>query len=68
MLWAWLWVVGVGADQFGPSTTLQDNHKYYTLSVYQNNIANSFEENFIDMENAEIKQGELYNLNSSNFH
>jgi len=57
MLWAWLWVVGVGADQPAPSTSLQDNHKYYTLSVYQNNIGNSFDENFIDMENAEVRRG-----------
>jgi len=55
MLWVWLWVVGVGAEQPAPSTTLQDNHKYYALSVFQN--GNAFNENFIDMENAEMKHG-----------
>lgn len=40
-----------------PSTTLEDNHRYYTMSVYQNNEANSFTDNFINMENAEVKEG-----------
>jgi len=40
-----------------PSSKVQDNHKYYTLSVYQNNQEGSFDKNFIDMENAEIKTG-----------
>lgn len=40
-----------------PSNTVQDIHKYYNLSVYQNNVAQSFDKNFIDMENAEIKHG-----------
>ena len=40
-----------------PSNTVQDIHKYYNLSVYQNNAAQSFDKNFIDMENAEIKHG-----------
>lgn len=61
MRWSWLWLVGVGvgaalgAEQ--PATTQQDNHKYYTLSVFQNNIGGSFDENFIDMENADVKHG-----------
>ena len=41
------------------STTLEDNHRYYTMSVYQNNEANSFTDNFINMENAEVKEGEF---------
>jgi hypothetical protein len=36
---------------------VQDNHRYYTLSVFQNNVQNSFDDNFIDMEKAEIKEG-----------
>jgi len=40
-----------------PSNTVQDSHKYYNLSVYQNNAAQSFDKNFIDMESAEIKHG-----------
>jgi len=40
-----------------PATTLQDHHKYYTLSVYQNNALKTFDDNFIDMENAELKHG-----------
>lgn len=40
-----------------PSNTVQDTHKYYNLSVYQNNAAQSFDKNFIDMESAEIKHG-----------
>ena len=42
-----------------PSNTVQDTHKYYNLSVYQNNAAQSFDKNFIDMESAEIKHGNL---------
>ena len=61
MLWVWLLlvVVGVGAEHPSPSSTVQDKHLYYTLSVFQNNNGNSFDDNFIDMENAEIKHGEL---------
>ena len=42
-----------------PASVVQDSHyySYYTLSVFQNNVKNSFDENFIDMEKAEIKQG-----------
>ena len=40
-----------------PASVVQDSHRYYTLSVFQNNVKNSFDENFIDMEKAEIKQG-----------
>jgi hypothetical protein len=40
-----------------PSSSVQDNHRYYTLTVTQNNAANSFDDNFIDMESAEIKTG-----------
>ena len=42
-----------------PATTLQDHHKYYTLSVYQNNALKTFDDNFIDMENAELKHGNV---------
>ena len=42
-----------------PSSSVQDNHKYYKLSVYQNNALKAFDENFIDMEAAEIKAGEI---------
>merc|ERR1712223_170026 len=45
-----------GADD-SPSNVVQDTHKYYNLSVYQNNAAKSFDKNFIDMESAEIKHG-----------
>merc|ERR1712038_810680 len=45
-----------GADD-SPSNVVQDTHKYYNLSVYQNNAAQSFDKNFIDMESAEIKHG-----------
>lgn len=45
-----------GGDD-SPSNTVQDTHKYYNLSVYQNNAAQSFDKNFIDMESAEIKHG-----------
>jgi len=40
-----------------PSSTVQDNHKYYKLSVYQNDVLHTFDDNFIDMESAEIKTG-----------
>jgi len=57
MLLVWLlWVVGVGAGP-APSTTLQDDHQYYTMSVFQNNAGNSFDQNFVDMENADVKHG-----------
>ena len=42
-----------------PSSSVQDDHKYYKLSVYQNNAIKTFDENFIDMEAAEIKAGEI---------
>ena len=42
-----------------PSSTVRDDHKYYTLEVYQNNNNKSFDDNFIDMENAEVKSGKL---------
>lgn len=65
MLVAALLVVVWGAAEHGatspgddsPSNTVQDTHKYYNLSVYQNNAAQSFDKNFIDMESAEIKHG-----------
>ena len=56
MLWVLLLVVSVGAE--APSSTVEDDHRYYTLSVYQNNEDNSFTDNFINMENAEVKEGE----------
>ena len=40
-----------------PTSTVRDDHKYYTLEVYQNNQHKSFDDNFIDMENAEVKSG-----------
>ena len=71
MLSAWLlvWVAAVRAtpgaehaptppSEHVPSSSVQDNHKYYTLSVYQNNAVTTFDDNFIDMERAEIKAGE----------
>ena len=42
-----------------PSNTVRDDHKYYTLEVYQNNNDKSFDNNFIDMENAEVKSGKF---------
>jgi len=70
MLSAWLlvWVAAVRAtpgaehaptppSEHVPSSSVQDNHKYYTLSVYQNNAVTTFDDNFIDMERAEIKAG-----------
>ena len=42
-----------------PSNTVRDDHKYYTLEVYQNNNNKSFDDNFIDMENAEVKSGKF---------
>ena len=56
------WSAEHGATSPGddsPSNTVQDTHKYYNLSVYQNNAAQSFDKNFIDMESAEIKHGNL---------
>lgn len=38
-----------------PSETVSDQHRYYTLTVSQNNEHNSFDDNFIDMESAEVK-------------
>jgi len=40
-----------------PTAKVQDNHKYYKLSVFQNNAQETFDKNFIDMESAEIKAG-----------
>ena len=47
-------------DDPQPTSTVTDDHKYYTLTVYQNNINKSFDDNFIDMENAEVKSGKVY--------
>ena len=41
-----------------PSTKVVENDRYYTLSVYQNNAGNSFEDNLINMDSAELKKGE----------
>jgi len=38
-----------------PSDTVSDQHRYYTLTVSQNNEHKSFDDNFIDMESAEVK-------------
>ena len=43
-----------------PASRVTDDHKYYTLTVYQNNEHKSFDDNFIDMENAEVKSGMYY--------
>jgi hypothetical protein len=59
LLAAWLLAGAVAGDMPQPASVVQDNHRYYTLSVFQNNVQNSFEENFIDMEKAEIKQGNI---------
>ena len=40
-----------------PSDTVSDQHRYYTLTVSQNNENMSFDNNFIDMESAEVKSG-----------
>jgi len=40
-----------------PSTKVVENDRYYTLSVYQNNAGNSFEDNLINMDSAELKKG-----------
>jgi hypothetical protein len=56
------WLLAVGADMPQPASVVQDNHRYYTLTVFQHNEQNSFDENFIDMEKAEIKQGEIPQL------
>ena len=40
-----------------PSDTVSDQHRYYTLTVSQNNEHKSFDDNFIDMESAEVKSG-----------
>ena len=44
-----------------PASRVTDDHKYYTLTVYQNNEHKSFDDNFIDMENAEVKSGMYLN-------
>ena len=72
--WLLVWVAALGATptpgaehaptpppEHVPTAKVQDNHKYYKLSVYQNNALKTFDENFIDMEAAEIKAGERYN-------
>ena len=41
-----------------PSTKVVENDRYYTLSVYQNNAGNSFEDNLINMDSAELKKGQ----------
>ena len=46
-----------------PSDTVSDQHRYYTLTVSQNNENMSFDNNFIDMESAEVKSGKnKYNV------
>jgi len=68
--WLLVWVAALGATptpgaehaptpppEHVPTAKVQDNHKYYKLSVYQNNALKTFDENFIDMEAAEIKAG-----------
>jgi len=45
----------VRAHDPAPASRVTDDHKYYTLTVYQNNEHKSFDDNFIDMENAEVK-------------
>ena len=47
----------VRAHDPAPASRVTDDHKYYTLTVYQNNEHKSFDDNFIDMENAEVKSG-----------
>ena len=42
-----------------PSETVTDQHRYYTLTVSQNNEHGSFDDNFIDMESAEVKSGKI---------
>jgi len=68
-IWLALLVLGVGSTptpgpddinppppkEHAPSSQVGDNHRYYTLTVTQNNVANSFDDNFIDMETAEVK-------------
>lgn len=68
---SWLVVVVVGATPRpgaeheaagpasgqAPSTKVYDSHRYYELSVYQENTGDTFDNNFINMENAEIKTG-----------
>ena len=54
-----------------PSDTVSDQHRYYTLTVSQNNEHKSFDDNFIDMESAEVKSGNqtiiLYTFHSFDF-
>ena len=52
-------------DDPPPTSTVADDHKYYTLTVYQNNNNKSFDDNFIDMENAEVKSGKVMLLPST---
>jgi len=40
-----------------PGSMKEDHHRYYRLTVTQNNAANSFDDNFIDMDTAEVKHG-----------
>ena len=51
-----------------PSTKVVENDRYYTLSVYQNNAGNSFEDNLINMDSAELKKGEKQLLNWFGLH
>lgn len=48
---------GVGGATPKEPNKINDDHKYYTLSVFQNNAAGSFDKHFIDMENAQLKKG-----------
>ena len=48
-----------------PSDTVRDQHRYYTLTVSQNNENKSFDQNFIDMESAEVKSGKNKNVISA---
>jgi hypothetical protein len=41
-----------------PASKVEVDHKYYSLSTYQNNAGGTFDDNFISMEAAELKRGE----------
>ena len=51
------WTAQLGATDPPRSSTVQDSHKYYMLSVYQDNVGNTFDDNFIEMQHADVKQG-----------
>lgn len=53
----WLCLVGVAVLGVATGKNPIDDHKYYTLAVFQNNAAGSFDKHFIDMENAQLKKG-----------